>query len=80
MINGRETKADLLFYTEHPDVWHSTLRTDNKHFKMCGNKTMRQLYIDGSPKFNINIYKTGTIMIQGSETNLEKFEIGRAHV
>ena len=44
VINRRETKADLLFYTEHPDVCHSTLLADNKHFKMCGNKTLRQLY------------------------------------
>ncbi|KAI7811058.1 hypothetical protein IRJ41_009861 [Triplophysa rosa] len=73
-INDRTIKADLLFYTDHPNAWHSALCSAYKDFNMCGNKAMRQLYLDTTPKFNINLYHNGTIMIQGSEYRLEQFE------
>ncbi|XP_041939849.1 flocculation protein FLO11-like [Alosa sapidissima] len=74
VLNGKETKVDLVFFTSHPEAWHQTLSSYNKAFKMAGNKAMRQLYLDSKPKFNINIYNNGTVMIQGSETGLDQFE------
>lgn len=75
VLNDKVIKADLLFYTEHPNAWHTALCSANKQLKMAGNKAMRQLYLDTVPKFNINIYNNGTVMIQGSEDSLEKFEM-----
>lgn len=74
LLHGKILKSDLVFYTEHPDFWHTTLLAEQKELKMCGNKTIRQLYLETTPKFNINFYKTGTVMIQGPAYKLEEFE------
>ena len=74
VLNDREIKADLLFYTDDPNAWDTAFRSAMTDLKMAGNKTMRQLYLDTSPKFTVNLYNNGTVMAQGSETSLEEFE------
>ena len=70
----REVKADLLFYTQQPEAWHATVHAEYTNLKMGGNKSIRQLYTNTEPKFNMNFYNNGTIMIQGSQIKLEEFE------
>ena len=70
----RAVITDLLFFTEHPEAWHATLREQYDDLKMIGNKSIRQLYTGTVPKFNINFYNTGTVMVQGSQTRMEEFE------
>ena len=69
VLNDREIKVDLLFYTDDPNAWHTALRS-----VIAGNTTMRQLYLATSPKFTVNLYNNGTVMVQDSETSLEEFE------
>jgi hypothetical protein len=40
---------------------------------MSEKRTMRQLYIDSTPKCNIDIHNNGTVMDQGSEASLDQF-------
>ncbi|KAJ8360504.1 hypothetical protein SKAU_G00170290 [Synaphobranchus kaupii] len=74
IFKDEERKTDLLFYTEHPNDWHTALSSAIKDLKMAGNKAMRQLFLETTPKFNINLYNNGTVMIQGSTHRLEQFE------
>ncbi|KAJ8348988.1 hypothetical protein SKAU_G00275770 [Synaphobranchus kaupii] len=39
ILNDKETKADLLFYTEHPNAWHTALCLANKQLKMAAPRT-----------------------------------------
>ena len=77
--NNHKVKCNLLFFTHHPENWHTAICEQFTHIKKNGINKGRQItaYEDAdrsSPILTMNIYHNGTVMIQGSENSLDNFE------
>lgn len=80
-LKGKTITTNLLFYTEHPTVWHTAFCTHFQHFTKNGICKGRQICIyEDSTKnpenrqLTINLYQNGTIMVQGNNAILTQFE------
>ncbi|XP_066514798.1 uncharacterized protein [Hoplias malabaricus] len=81
LIKGKTFTTNLLFHTQHTDVWHTAICQHYKHVTKRGICKGRQIYIfEDSEKepdgklLTVNLYLNGTVMIQGSEAALTQFE------
>ncbi|KAL1276964.1 hypothetical protein QQF64_023637 [Cirrhinus molitorella] len=77
--NGPENnrvRCNLLFFTEHPSTWHSTLCLTMTCKRKGGISKGRQLTLEGEndTKLIVNLYHNGTVMVQGPETSLNEFQ------
>ena len=73
-LNNKKEETDLLFYTDNPHASYTAIGKAYKDFKMSGNKSMRQLFLDTTPKSNINLSHNGPGMVQGPEPRYNTFE------
>ena len=67
----------MIFSTEQPLAWHSALKTHYPSVKKEGicngwKLKVKEAEDPDSPMTSINIYKNGTVMVQG---NLRQFEL-----
>ncbi|KAJ8349102.1 hypothetical protein SKAU_G00276910 [Synaphobranchus kaupii] len=74
-------RCNVLFYTQYPTAWHTALCQTYPHIKKNGISKGRQISIlEDSDSSNailtVNIYHTGTVMVQGTEASLGQFELG----
>lgn len=69
-------RCNLLFFTEHPSAWHTTLSSAMTCTRKGGISKGRQLTLEGDndTKLIVNLYHNGTVMVQGPETSLNEFQ------
>lgn len=69
-------RCNLLFFTEHPSVWHTILCSAMTCRRKGGISKGRQLSLEGhsDTKLTVNLYHNGTVMVQGPETSLNEFQ------
>ncbi|ROL50466.1 hypothetical protein DPX16_21033 [Anabarilius grahami] len=69
-------RCNLLFFTEHPSVWHTILCSAMTCRRKGGISKGRQLTLEGDndTKLTVNLYHNGTVMVQGPETSLNEFQ------
>ncbi|ROL51080.1 hypothetical protein DPX16_14611 [Anabarilius grahami] len=69
-------RCNLLFFTEHPSVWHTILCSAMTCRRKGGISKSRQLTLEGDndTKMTVNLYHNGTVMVQGPETSLNEFQ------
>ena len=77
--NNQKVKCNLVFFTQHPENWHTAICEQFTHIKKNGISKGRQItaYEDAdrsSPILTIIIYHNETVMIQGSENSLDNFD------
>ncbi|KAJ8342273.1 hypothetical protein SKAU_G00322010 [Synaphobranchus kaupii] len=73
-------RCNVLFYTQYPTAWHTALFQTYPHIKKNGISKGRQISIledsdSSSAILTVNIYHTGTVMVQGTEASLGQFEL-----
>lgn len=74
-IRETKTKTNLVFHMERLDAWDAAFSALSKRGISSGRQVT--VYEDNDPDitiFTINIYKNGTVLIQGSENSLDIFE------
>lgn len=72
-------KTNYVFYTAHPAAWRRALRQTYPNTKESDINYAVQVkvYVDDSPLkvvITVNLYHTGTVMVQGSQTQLNNFQ------
>ena len=63
--------SNLIFHTNHPLAWHSAILAHYNFVKRGGvNEGWKLSILDNedSESANINLYKSGTVMVQGNQT------------
>ena len=68
--------CNLLFFTQYPTAWHTTLCAAWKCVRKGGISKGRQITLQGAMDFKltVNLYHNGTVMVQGSEVSLTQFQ------
>ncbi|RXN14471.1 low affinity immunoglobulin gamma Fc region receptor II-c-like protein [Labeo rohita] len=66
--------CNLLFFTEHPLTWHTTLCSTMTCKRKGGISKGRQLTLEGENDTKLNLYHNGTVMVQGPESSLNEFQ------
>ena len=69
--------SNLILFTEQPLAWHSAIKTHYPSVKKEGicngwKLKVKEAEDPDSPMTSVNIYKNGTVMVQG---NLRQFEL-----
>ena len=76
--NNQKVKCNLVFFTQHPENWHTAICEQFTHIKKNGISKGRQItaYEEAdrsSPILTVNIYHNGSVTIQGSDNSLDNF-------
>lgn len=71
-------KTNYVFYTAHPTAWRTALHQiylDTEE-RDINNAVQVKVYVDDShlKVITVNLYHTGTVVVQGSQTQLNNFQ------
>ncbi|XP_060746138.1 uncharacterized protein LOC132859401 [Tachysurus vachellii] len=85
-ISRKDNVTNLLFYTQDTEAWYKALCSHYTNHTTRNINDGRQIKIEGndtdSSPLTVNIYRSGTVMFQGSEARLssvqDDFEILKA--
>lgn len=71
-------KTNYVFYTAHPTAWRSALHQtySDTEERDINNAVQVKVYVDDShlKVITVNLYHTGTVVVQGSQTQLNNFQ------
>lgn len=74
--DGNKVLCNVLFFTNDPTAWYTTLCSAWKCVKRGGISRGRQITLEGEKdiKLTVNLYHNGTVMVQGTEASLINFQ------